>query len=153
MTLLLAALLALTPVTAEQAKQAFPAIDLSALTDQQRGVFIDVAADVYNYAGCQDTLAICLNPAAKDPHALRMAALVKALDEKKLAGAGVDVTDPEPLPPGHPLWKFPNTIITPHIAGRSDKDHGRMVGTAVENLARFLDGRPLVNVVDKKKGY
>lgn len=82
-----------------------------------------------------------------------MNGLVKALDEKRLAGAGVDVVDPEPLPKGHPLWKFQNAIITPHIAGRSDKDHGRMVGTAVENLARFLDGRPLVNVVDKKKGY
>ena len=82
-----------------------------------------------------------------------MNGLVKALDEKRLAGAGVDVMDPEPLPKGHPLWKFQNAIITPHIAGRSDKDHGRMVGTAVENLGRFLDGRPLVNVVDKKKGY
>src|SRR4051812_5262388 len=79
MTLFIAALLALTPVTAEQAKQAFPAVDLSELTDAQRGVFIDVAAQVSNYAGCQDTLAICLNPAAKDPHALRMAKLVKAL--------------------------------------------------------------------------
>lgn len=79
--------------------------------------------------------------------------LVKALDEQRLAGAGVDVMDPEPLPKGHPLWKFQNAIITPHIAGRSDKDHGRMVGTAKENLARFLDGRPLVNVVDKQKGY
>jgi len=49
-----------------------------------------------------------------------MNALVKALDAKKLAGAGVDVTDPEPLPPDHPLWKFPNVVITPHIAGRSD---------------------------------
>ena len=82
-----------------------------------------------------------------------MNGLVKALDEKRLAGAGVDVMDPEPLPKGHPLWKFQNAIITPHIAGRSDKDHARMVGTAAENLARFIDGRPLVNVVDKKKGY
>src|SRR5437773_5752281 len=89
MTLLLAALLGLTPVTAEQAKQAFPAIDLSALTDQQRGTFIDVAADVYNYAGCQDTLAICLNPAAKDPHALRMAGLVKALVKEGAPGQAV----------------------------------------------------------------
>lgn len=79
MTLLIAALLALTPVTAEQAKKAFPAVDLSEMTDQQRGEFIDVAAEVYNYAGCQDTLAICLNPEAKDPYAHRMAGLVKAL--------------------------------------------------------------------------
>lgn len=82
-----------------------------------------------------------------------MNGLVKALDENRLAGAGVDVMDPEPLPKDHPLWKFPNTIITPHIAGRSDKDRTRMVGTIKENLSRFVDGRPLVNVVNKQKGY
>jgi phosphoglycerate dehydrogenase-like enzyme len=79
--------------------------------------------------------------------------LVKALDEKKLSGAGVDVTDPEPLPKGHPLWKFNNVIITPHIAGRSDKDNARMTGTIKENIRRFVAGEPLVNVVDKQKGY
>ena len=51
--------------------------------------------------------------------------LVKALDSQRLAGAGVDVTDPEPLPAGNALWKFNNAIITPHIAGRSDKDRDR----------------------------
>ncbi len=80
-------------------------------------------------------------------------ALVKALDSKHLAGAGVDVTDPEPLPPGHPLWKFDNVVITPHIAGRSDKDRARMIGTVKENIRRFVDGKPLLNVVDKLKGY
>jgi phosphoglycerate dehydrogenase-like enzyme len=80
-------------------------------------------------------------------------ALVKGLDSKRLAGAGVDVTDPEPLPKGHALWKFDNAIITPHIAGRSDKDRARMVGTIKENIRRFADGKPLLNVVDKKKGY
>jgi hypothetical protein len=79
MSILFAALLALTPVTAEQAKQVFPAIDLSDLTDEQRGVFIDVAAEVYNYAGCDSTLARCLDPRIKDPHVLRMAALVHQL--------------------------------------------------------------------------
>jgi phosphoglycerate dehydrogenase-like enzyme len=82
-----------------------------------------------------------------------MDGLVKALDEKRLAGAGVDVTDPEPLPKGHPLWKFDNVMITPHVAGRSDHDRERMVGTMKENLQRLVDGRPLVNVVDKQKGY
>lgn len=82
-----------------------------------------------------------------------MGGLVKAMDEKKLAGAGVDVTDPEPLPKDHPLWKFPNAIITPHIAGRSDMDAGRMVGTIQENILRFVNGKPLINVVDKQKGY
>jgi len=82
-----------------------------------------------------------------------MRGLVKALDEKRLAGAGVDVTDPEPLPKDHALWKFENAIITPHIAGRSDQDAGRMVGTIQENIRRFVAGKPLINVVDKKKGY
>src|SRR5690242_7808655 len=82
-----------------------------------------------------------------------MNGLVKALDEKRLAGAGVDVTDPEPLPKDHALWKFENAIITPHIAGRSDQDAGRMVGTIQENIRRFVAGKPLINVVDKRKGY
>jgi phosphoglycerate dehydrogenase-like enzyme len=79
--------------------------------------------------------------------------LVKALDSKKITGAGVDVTDPEPLPEGNSLWKFENAIVTPHIAGRSDKDAARMNDTIKENIRRFVDGRPMINVVDKKKGY
>ena len=82
-----------------------------------------------------------------------MPGLVKALDSKKLSGAGVDVTDPEPLPKGHPLWQFNNVMITPHIAGRSDKDNDRMIGTIKENVRRFAEGMPMVNVVDKLKGY
>ena len=79
--------------------------------------------------------------------------LVKALDSRRLAGAGVDVTDPEPLPKGHALWKFDNAIITPHVAGRSDQDRARMLGTIKENIRRFGAGQPLLNVVDKRKGY
>lgn len=82
-----------------------------------------------------------------------MNGLVKALDEKRLAGAGVDVVDPEPLPKDHPLWKFDNVMITPHIAGRSDHDRERMVGVAKENLQRFVEGKPLVNVINKQNGY
>ena len=80
-------------------------------------------------------------------------ALVDAVGSGRLAGAGVDVTDPEPLPEDHPLWTCQNVIITPHIAGRSDKDQARMVGTIAENIRRFVEGRPLINVVDKSKGY
>src|SRR5215472_6735007 len=79
--------------------------------------------------------------------------LVKALDSRKLAGAGLDVTDPEPLPKGHPLWKFPNVVITPHIAGRSDGENARYETLYIENLKRFAVGEPLLNVVDKEKGY
>ena len=80
-------------------------------------------------------------------------ALVKALDSKKLSGAGLDVTSPEPLPEDHPLWKFPNVVITPHIAGRSDGENARYEALYIENLKRFAAGEPLLNVVDKEKGY
>ncbi|MGH9720763.1 MAG: D-2-hydroxyacid dehydrogenase [Bryobacteraceae bacterium] len=80
-------------------------------------------------------------------------ALMKALDGKRLAGAGLDVTDPEPLPKGHALWKFPNVVITPHVAGTSPGSHNRRVGVIRENILRFARGEPLINVVDKRKGY
>ena len=80
-------------------------------------------------------------------------ALVKALDERHLAGAGMDVTNPEPLPAGHPLWKFNNVIITPHIAGQSDGINARRAELIKENIARFAKGETLVNIVDKQKGY
>ena len=82
-----------------------------------------------------------------------MPSLVKALDSRKLAGAGVDVTDPEPLPKGHPLWEFPNVIITPHIASQSPGSRARRLAVVRNNIERFVQGRPLLNVVDKAKGY
>jgi phosphoglycerate dehydrogenase-like enzyme len=80
-------------------------------------------------------------------------ALVRALDSRKLAGAGLDVTDPEPLPKGHALWKFDNVVITPHIAGGSDGIGKRRMDLYKENIRRFVAGEPLLNVVDKRKGY
>ena len=82
-----------------------------------------------------------------------MPSLVKALDSRRLAGAGVDVTDPEPLPKDHPLWKFPNAIITPHIASQAPGSRARRVAVVRNNIERFVQGRPLLNVVDKAKGY
>jgi phosphoglycerate dehydrogenase-like enzyme len=79
--------------------------------------------------------------------------LVKALDSKKLAGAGLDVTDPEPLPKGHPLWKFPNVMLTPHVAGNSPGSHGRRIAVLKENIGHFVRNEPFRNVVDKQKGY
>jgi phosphoglycerate dehydrogenase-like enzyme len=81
------------------------------------------------------------------------AALVKALDSRRLSGAGLDVTDPEPLPKGHALWKFENVIITPHIAGVSDGIPARRMDLMKENILRFDRGEPLLNLVDKVKGY
>ncbi len=83
----------------------------------------------------------------------RMEALVKALDSRHLAGAGVDVTDPEPLPKGHPLWRFDNVVITPHIATQCDGEMPRKLELLKENVVRFARGAPLRYVVDKQKGY
>ena len=79
--------------------------------------------------------------------------LVKALDSHNLAGAGLDVTDPEPLPAGHPLWKFPNVVVTPHVAGNSPGSYARRVTVFKENIGHFVRNEPMRNVVDKQKGY
>ena len=79
--------------------------------------------------------------------------LVKALDSKRLAGAGLDVTDPEPLPKGDPLWKFDNVVITPHTSGGSDNLQARLDHLVKENIRRFGAGLPLLNVVDKQEGF
>jgi phosphoglycerate dehydrogenase-like enzyme len=80
-------------------------------------------------------------------------ALVKALDSKRLAGAGLDATEPEPLPKGHALWKFPNVVITPHTSGGSDNLQARLNHIVKENIRRFGADLPLLNVVDKKAGF
>ncbi len=82
-----------------------------------------------------------------------MPSLVKALDSKRLAGAGVDVTDPEPLPAGHPLWKFENAIITPHVATQGRLGGELRIQVYRENIARFAVGERLRNVVDMRKEY
>ncbi|MFH0946429.1 MAG: NAD(P)-dependent oxidoreductase [Planctomycetota bacterium] len=80
-------------------------------------------------------------------------ALTKALRKGSIQGAGLDVTDPEPLPSDHPLWRLPNVLITPHVAARSREQGDRMLWLYVENLRRFATGEPLLNVVDKQAGY
>ena len=79
--------------------------------------------------------------------------LVAALQDGKLAGAGLDVTEPEPLPAGHPLWSLANVIITPHVAANSDAQGERYWILVAENLRRYVAGEPLLNVVDIKRGY
>ena len=80
-------------------------------------------------------------------------ALIAALTNVDIAGAGLDVTDPEPLPPGHPLWKAPNLIITPHYAAWSDIGRERRWLLYRENLRRFVAGEPMLSVVDPERGY
>ena len=78
--------------------------------------------------------------------------LMAALTEGLLWGAGLDVTDPEPLPAGHPLWTHPRVIVTPHTAGGSPRRAGRVIATFCENLQRLRDGWPLLALIDKRKG-
>jgi phosphoglycerate dehydrogenase-like enzyme len=76
-------------------------------------------------------------------------ALVDTLKSGRLAGAALDVVEPEPLPSEHPLWTFDNVIITPHVAAASPRIAERHLATLVENVRRFANGEPLRNVVDK----
>lgn len=82
-------------------------------------------------------------------------ALCRIMARGHLAGAALDVTDPEPLPPEHPLWEAENVVITPHISGEFHMKEtlDRIVEIGADNIRRFLSGKPLNNVVDMKLGY
>lgn len=80
-------------------------------------------------------------------------ALVNALREKKIAAAALDVFQREPLPAESPLWDLENVLITPHTAGLAEKSWERQYELFTENLRRYLAGRPLLDIVDKRLGY
>jgi len=80
-------------------------------------------------------------------------ALITALNEQVIAGAGLDVTDPEPLPAGHPLWHARNAIITPHHANPYRSSGMYPVRRFAENLRRYLAGESLLAIVDPERGY
>lgn len=81
--------------------------------------------------------------------------LYEVLHNHQIAAAGIDVTDPEPLPQEHPLWKLPNVMITPHISGQYHlpETFERIVDISAANLAAYLQGEPLRNIVDFNTGY
>jgi len=79
--------------------------------------------------------------------------LVAALAVGRLAGAGLDVTEIEPLPANSPLWDMPNVIITPHVGAQSQRRADDTTDLICENLRRYFAGQPLVNLVDKRLGY
>ncbi len=79
--------------------------------------------------------------------------LVEALDSGKLRGAGIDVTDPDPLPNNHKLWTSPNVIITPHTGATSEIKRERVWLLMRENMRRYVAGDKMLSVVDVKKGY
>lgn len=80
-------------------------------------------------------------------------ALMAALNEGRLAGAGLDVVEPEPLPPDHPLWKSPRILFTPHISSGSDQTGDARWILAVDNLRRYVAGDSLLNQVDLERGF
>lgn len=81
------------------------------------------------------------------------AALIAALQEGLIAGAGLDVLEKEPPDPSNPLWTMPNVIITPHISGMTEGYAERVASLFAENFKRYLSGQPLRNVVDLERGY
>ena len=79
--------------------------------------------------------------------------LIAALQSGRLAGAGLDVADPEPLPPDSPLWCMPNVLITPHVAILGTPYRQKWEAILLENCRRFAANEPLLNVVDKRQWY
>jgi phosphoglycerate dehydrogenase-like enzyme len=80
-------------------------------------------------------------------------ALIRALDEKRIAGAGLDVTEREPLPADSRLWDFDNVILSPHVSGGQENYVARATELFCDNLRRYLAGKKLRNVIDRKRGY
>jgi phosphoglycerate dehydrogenase-like enzyme len=137
---------------------------------------VGLAAELHNMAGKADVIvnALPLTPQttgvfnklffeATKPGAIFLSVgrgestvtsdLIAALESGKLFGAGLDVTDPEPLPKNSPLWSLPNVIITPHVSSAGVEGNRRTMIIAVENLRRYTAGEPLLNVVDISRGY
>ena len=81
------------------------------------------------------------------------AAMIRALQEGRIAGAALDVFEEEPLPADSPLWAMENVIISPHVAGFTPHYHDRVFGVFSQNLVRFLEGEPLLNLADRAAGY
>lgn len=79
--------------------------------------------------------------------------LVAALRDGSIAGAGLDVTDPEPLPDGHPLWSEPNVVITPHVGNTEEMGVPMLARRISDNVSRYAAGEPLLGAVDADAGY
>jgi D-3-phosphoglycerate dehydrogenase len=134
---------------ADQVDDILPRVDIlilaAPLTDITRGM-IDARRLALLPSG-----AILIN-VARGPLVVEQD-LVAALESGHLGGAGLDVTDPEPLPVESKLWTLPNVIITPHVGGQSATRIDDMTNFFCENLRRYLAGQPLRNLVDKRLGF
>jgi phosphoglycerate dehydrogenase-like enzyme len=79
--------------------------------------------------------------------------MTEMLASGRLRGAGLDVFAKEPLPPTSPLWELPNVLVVPHSASTVYQENDRLVDLFIENLHRYLDGRPMINVFDRGRQY
>ena len=129
----------------ELAGQADVIVNALPLTDDTRGLFDRAFFDAVKPGAWYITVGRGESTVTGD--------LVAALKDGRLAGAGMDVFDPEPLPPEHELWRLPNVLISPHVSGFSDTDTDRRWLLMRENLRRYVNGEPLLNVVDPERGY
>jgi len=129
----------------ELAAQADVVINTAPLTDRTRGMFNAAFFSAMKSNAYFVSVGRGASTVTDD--------LVAALESGAIAGAGLDVTDPEPLPEGHALWTTPRVIISPHTGGRSDKGRERLFLLVQENLRRYVAGEPMLSVVDIERGY
>lgn len=115
------------------------------LNEQTQGM-IDAKA-----LSCMKPDAVLIN-VARGPVVVE-ADLITALEDGRLSAAGLDVTETEPLPPDSPLWDLPQVLITPHVGAQSARRVSDTTSFFCENLERYLEGQPLLNLVDKRLGF
>ena len=127
------------------AAQADVVINTTPLTNRTRGMFNAAFFDAMKPTAYFISVGRGASAVTND--------LVAALESGSIAGAGLDVTDPEPLPEGHPLWSLPRVIISPHVGGQSDRARDRLFLLAQENLRRYVAGEAMLSVVDVERGY
>lgn len=129
----------------ELAKRADVVVNALPLTEETRGLFNKQFFDTVKKGAIFISFGRGESTVTAD--------LIAALKDGRISGAGLDVTDPEPLPQGHELWKQPNVIITPHMASETDQGRWRRWVVVLENLRRYVNGEKMLSVVDKKRGY
>ena len=138
--------------------------------------FVELRPDLRSLAGESDHLILCAPFTPETDHILDagvlaaakpgihivnvargrlvdQAALLQALDRGQVGKATLDVTEPEPLPAGHPFYTHPRVRLTPHMAWYSESHHRRLTEKLLDNLGRFTRGEPLADVVDRAKRY
>lgn len=147
-----------TDAPAEGARRTVPASELDSLLPQADVVVVAAALTPGTQAMFGEHQFSLMKPGAAFVNIARGGlvdtnALVQALRDGQILGAGLDVTDPEPLPAGHPLWAEPRALITPHVADTLEMIQPLLAQRFVTNLRRFGAGEELEGLVDAEAGY